>query len=51
VQSQVGSSLWQVDPYFKVEFLLLVRVVLYIYILLHEDTQYLRCGGDVGPPN
>jgi hypothetical protein len=29
VQSQVGSSLWQVDPDFKVQFLLLVRVLLY----------------------
>jgi len=29
MQSQVGNSLWQVDPYFKVQFLLLVRVLLY----------------------
>jgi hypothetical protein len=29
VQSQVGSSLWQVDPDFKVQFLLLVSVLLY----------------------
>jgi hypothetical protein len=25
----VGSSLWKVDPYFKVRFLLLIRVLLY----------------------
>jgi hypothetical protein len=29
VQIQVGSSLWKVDPDFKVQFLLLVRVLLY----------------------
>jgi hypothetical protein len=29
VQSQVGNSLWQADPDFKVQFLLLVRVLLY----------------------
>jgi hypothetical protein len=29
VQSQVGKSLWQADPDFKVQFLLLVRVLLY----------------------
>jgi hypothetical protein len=29
VQSQVGSSLWQADPDFKVQFLLLVRVLFY----------------------
>jgi hypothetical protein len=29
VQSQLGNSLWQTDPYFKVQFLLLVKVLLY----------------------
>jgi hypothetical protein len=29
VQSQIGNNMWQVDPYFKVQFLLLVRVLLY----------------------
>jgi hypothetical protein len=29
VQSQVGSSLWQADPDFKVQFLLHVRILLY----------------------
>jgi hypothetical protein len=29
VQSQVGNSLWQDDPDFKVQFLLLVTVLLY----------------------
>jgi hypothetical protein len=29
VQSQGGNNLWQVDPDFKVHFLLLVRVLLY----------------------
>jgi hypothetical protein len=29
VQSQVGNSPWQADPSFKVQFLLIVRVLLY----------------------
>jgi hypothetical protein len=29
VQSQVGSSMWQVDPDFKFQFLLLFRDLLY----------------------
>jgi hypothetical protein len=29
VHSQLGNSLWQADPDFKVQFLLLVRVLLY----------------------
>jgi hypothetical protein len=29
VQIQVGSNIWQADPDFKAQFLLLVRVLLY----------------------
>jgi hypothetical protein len=36
VQSQVGNNLWQADPYFKVQFLLHVRVLLYGF-----DRRYL----------
>jgi hypothetical protein len=31
VHSQVGNSLWQDDPDFKLQFLLLVRVLLYAF--------------------